>query len=266
MKKNFLLTVIFLFLMSFGLTGCAFFEVRDRVEESDEDARERDEEESEEEEEEEEEEAEESEEEADIEDEFEFYTYSSGSDSVKESFIIYQYRGDLYFASYYFNCGDGYSETCSLSNAQEEAFYRILEEEMEERPEEEDEEAREGAHEVGACVCLDGEMMGIYPIDISETELPFMDVFDMNIQELENIPFEDMDLIRATNTWQNNPFNIDYYAYNYMLEQQIESRISQELVSMTVGEVGEEDYILQAETESGEIHEFTVTIWGYVTE
>lgn len=253
MKKNFLLAVIFILLMSFGLTGCVFTEVRDHDEESEEDARERDDEEE--------------EEEEDIEDEFEYYTYSAGSDSLKGTFIIYEYRGDLYFASYYFDCGDGYSETCRLSDAQEETFHQILEAEMVEyQEEEEEEEPRVGAHEVGACVCLNGERMGIYPIDISEAEIPFMDVFDMNIQELENIPFEDMDLIQGTDMWQSNPFFIDYYAYNYMLEQQIERRIGQELVSMTVGEMGEEDYILQAETESGEMLEFTVTIWGYVTE
>lgn len=202
-------------------------------------------------------------------DEFEYYCCSSGSSSVSESYMIYVYEDELILVADYFNCGEGMAETYALNETQIEAFYEQLEKGLvkEEDKKTNDIEAvpADGGSSVKASLCVDGEVQAAYKLDLDAAGIELQDAGDIDetVDADEVCEIEGIEDLQYSKVWRETFFSVNLYEFEYMVQQQVEEILGEQVEEMEILDVGE-SCELEVETEDGDVHTFTMTVWGYV--
>lgn len=129
-----------------------------------------------------------------------------------------------------------------------------------------DEELADGASFVEASVCIDGKEYAAKILDLEAAGIVLQDAGDVQYPDSEELSYEMEDILVISYYWEDYAFGFNQPEYKNMVGLQVEKLLGQPVLSMRVGDIGEDDYELEVMTEDGESHTLTVTHLGYVTE
>lgn len=200
---------------------------------------------------------------------FEYYCCSSGSSSVNERYMIYPYEEELILVADYFNCGEGFAETYMLNDEQVEAFYEQLEKGIVKKEDKKRNDAEEipadGGSSVQASLCMDGEVQPAKKLDLDAMGIELQDAGDIyeTVDADEVCEIEGMQDLQYSKAWRETFFSVNLYEFEYMVQQQVEDILGEQVEEIEILDVGE-SCELEVETEDGDVHTFTMTVWGYV--
>lgn len=202
----------------------------------------------------------------------ECYVYRSGSSSLSEGFIIYEYKGEFIFAADYFNCGDELVETYSLQEREVKLFLEeadaIFAEGTEGETKEEDFD-RAGAYSERSYMVVDGVFYSVEKIDFEVLGIDVTDAHEVEYpldEETAEYEIEELSKLQETTQWEEQPVFITVGEFQRCVGKQIEERTGEEIERMAIDGLGDEDFMIKAEMQNGECYAVTVTYSGYVVK
>lgn len=196
-------------------------------------------------------------------DDFEYYTYYSGSSSVNERAVIYEYDGKLIFAAQYFDCGDMLMETEKLTAGLEERFWKEIEN-CERQDYDEDEEETEGGFGTESYLAMkDGTLYKAEALDWEQIGIDFKDASDVNYPRETGFDIEGLEEVMEAEQREKLPTWVSQ-EFLAVVEEQLLEQLDEDIVSAYVEKIREDDFLLTVETESGANYQAVVTYMGYV--
>lgn len=198
----------------------------------------------------------------------EYYCYFSGSSSLSEEFIIYQYEDEFIFAADYFNCGQGYIETYALT---EEQVAGVLEEinSVSVVEEEEEEETTDGGYRANGVMLVDHDYYNVGRIDFEEIGIEVKDANEVEYPSEEvvnSFEINGFKELQESEQWKNTMMSSGIRVFGEVIKEQAETELGAVIGSMTVDELGNEDLRIKLHTEEGEVYTAVVTYRGYVAD
>lgn len=202
----------------------------------------------------------------------EYYYYSSGSSSVCEKFMIYQYDDQFIFAADYFDCGEGLLETYPLT---EEQVERVVEEVNSVSPaeafsawEKSDEEMPDGGSRSYGILMVDGVSYKVGKIDFEGIGIEVKDAAEMEYPaDLEDsFEIDGFKDLQESDQWKRKELSSGMLVFAGAVKEQAEAQTGAVMDGMAIGELGEEDLTVKLHTKEDEWYIATVTYRGFVAD
>ena len=202
----------------------------------------------------------------------EYYAYTSGSSSLCERFIIYEYKGEFIFAADYFNCGNEWMETYPLQKKEVELFLEevnaVFAKEAEGKAEEE-EAYSDGTHTEKGTLVVGGISYSVQKIDFEALGIDVTNAYEAEYpskEEAAEYEIEGILELQETAQWKEQPVFIGSGEFQRSVGKQIEDRSGEEIERMVIEGFEDEDFMIKAEMKNGKSYRATVTYWGYVVK
>lgn len=197
------------------------------------------------------------------------YYYSEGSSSLNRSIIIYKYHEEFIFAACYFECGDQFLETRLLSRDETTSFLDQINALPVKEEETKETEDREGAYSEKGDMVVDGISYPVGQMDFNALGIILKDIHEVEYppeEEILKYELEGVSELQASTQWLDRPVFIGLEAFEKSVAEQLKEQLGEEIDTMAVEELSDEDLTIRIQLRDGEKLRATVTYMGYVAD
>lgn len=198
----------------------------------------------------------------------EYYSYESGSSSLCVRTAVYPYNGSFIFIADYFNCGNELMETRCLSEEETKYFLERVNT-VSAKETKTDRADGDGAYTEKGDLSVNGVSYLVEKIDFESIGIKIKDIHEVEYPPEEEkgiFEQEGMQKLQDFARWKEQPVFIGAEAFKKSVEEQIEARLGEEIASMEIDSLLEEDFTIKVKAKGGEIYTARVTYMGYVAE